>query len=67
MCDRPAYVKDAITNEIEITPEMIEAGALAFLDVYSLEWEDEESATRYILKAVLGNRVKFVGILSEFD
>jgi hypothetical protein len=62
--DRAAGAPEA---EIEITPDMIKAGALEFLDVRSLEWEDEEAATRCVLKAVLGNRVKFVGLLSECD
>ncbi len=53
--------------KIEITPEMIKAGALAFLDVHSLEWEDEEAAVRYVLKEVLGSRVKFSVHQSKFD
>jgi hypothetical protein len=46
-------------HKIEITPEMIKAGALALLDVHSLEWEAEGAAVRYILKGVFGSRVKF--------
>jgi hypothetical protein len=42
MCDRPAYSDEVATNEIEVTPEMIEVGLATLYEFPITEpFEDE--------------------------
>jgi hypothetical protein len=49
--------ENTIGKVIEITPDMIEAGAIVFREVASLEFETPESAVSEIVRAVLGSLV----------
>jgi hypothetical protein len=58
MCDRPAYSDEFATKEIEITPEMVEAG-LVWLYAFSPETSDGKDTVREIFKVVLANLTQF--------
>jgi hypothetical protein len=49
--------ENTIGKVIEITPDMIEAGAIVFREVASLEFGTPESAVSEIVRAVLGSLV----------
>ena len=53
--DRP----EAKIEVIEVTPSMLSAGVSEFIEVSDGKWESPDSAVRWILKAVLGERVRF--------
>ena len=46
-----------VAEEIEITPEMVEAGVSALLD-YDSRFEGEDTAVVRVFEAMLGARVK---------
>jgi hypothetical protein len=54
MHDRPAHSDNVAPNEIEITPEMIEAG-LVWLYAFSPETSDGKTTVREIIKVALAN------------
>jgi hypothetical protein len=55
----PASAGEAGAPEIEITSEMLERGIQAFLVNRSMEYETEDEVVGLILRAVLGDLVKF--------
>jgi hypothetical protein len=52
--------KGGSETEVEVTHAMLKAGVSEFIEVSDGKWESPDSAVRCILKAVLGERVKFV-------
>jgi hypothetical protein len=54
MCDRPAN-ETGVTDEIEVTPEMVRAGVAEIAGFY-WDTEDSEDAVRRIFDAMISSR-----------
>lgn len=48
-------------SEIEITPEMISRGEKVLMECRDLMYETSDQVVRWIIREVLGSRVKFLG------